>query len=542
MAKLRPVSSEDRFTLVEHLTELRSRIIACIGIFVVAFAISYWQNERVIDVVNKPLESAQTPSAKKCTTTGDSLEQSNCFDRAVADALGKIGPILKQGGNGENATQAERRAEALAAVRQVESLRPTNVNRKPVTLGVAEPFFQTLNVAMYGALVLALPLLLYQLYAFLIPAFTNRERKAIVPLLVGVPFLFYGGVAFGYFLALPRAVDFLQNFNDDAFDILVQARDYYKFVGLFLAGTGLVFQVPVVVIAITRLGIVTPKQLRKQRGFVLIGAAVVAAIITPTPDAVTMLLMMAPLVVLFEASVLFASFLERRSPVRGPLADWKDLRNGGDGDDGDDDGFGPPPAPAPTSGGNPSDEFLPEYEGEDDEFEDDDEEAFAGVFDDEDDFTLDDQGEPGPDREAPDPQLLGDPAGPRLATDDDDTVVQRPEGDAPRAPLPGDEPTLVHPATGDDGGAGPAPFMPPMPGSRRGPSPAAEGQPQHDDAPEHPVTEPAAAPQPPTPAAPPPAEGWMAEADELDAADPFATDDDAGDGPHTPPGGGSTRA
>jgi sec-independent protein translocase protein TatC len=538
MAKLRPVSSEDRFTLVEHLTELRSRIIACIAIFVVAFAFSYWQNERVLDIVNKPLESAQTPSAKKCTSTGDSLEQSNCFDRAVADALGKIGPILKQGGNGENATQAERRAEALDAVRRVEGLRPTNVNRKPVTLGVAEPFFQTLNIAMYGALVISLPLLLYQLYAFLIPAFTNRERKAIVPLLIGVPFLFYAGVAFGYYLALPRAVDFLQNFNDDAFDILVQAKDYYRFVALFLAGTGLVFQVPVIVIAISRLGIMSAKQLRKQRGIVAIIAAVVAAIITPTPDAVTMLLMMAPLVVLFEASVFIASILERRSPVRGPLADWKDLRDGG-GDD-EDDGFGPPVTPAPTSGGNPADEFLPEYEGEDDEFEDDDEEAFAGVFDDEDDLTLDDPA--APDAEAPDPALLGDPAGPRLATDDDDTLVQRPEGDAPRAPLPGDEPTLVHPATGDDAGAGPAPFMPPMPGSRRGPSPAAEGKPRHDDAPEHPVTEPPATPQPPAPTAQPPAEGWMAEADELDAADPYATDDDAADGPDTPPGGGSTRA
>jgi sec-independent protein translocase protein TatC len=528
MAKLRPVSSEDRFTLVEHLTELRSRIIACIAIFVVAFAFAYWQNERVLDIVNKPLESAQTPSAKKCTTTGDSLEQSNCFDRAVADALGKIGPILKQGGNGENATQAERRAQALEAVRRVEGLRPTNVNRKPVTLGVAEPFFQTLNIAMYGALVLSLPLLLYQLYAFLIPAFTNRERKAIVPLLIGVPFLFYAGVAFGYYLALPRAVDFLQNFNDDAFDILVQAKDYYRFVALFLAGTGLVFQVPVIVIAISRLGILSAKQLRKKRGFVAIIAAVVAAIITPTPDAVTMLLMMAPLVVLFEVSVFIASILERRSPVRGPLADWKDLRDGGD-DDEDDDGFGgPPPAAAPTSGGNPSDEFLPEYEGDDDEFEDDDEAAFAGVFDDEDDFTLEDQGEPGPDREAPDPELLGDPDGPRLATDDD-TLVQRPDPATPPGPLPGDEPTLVHPAPDADAGAGPAPFMPPMPGSRRGPSPAAEGQPQHDDAPQHPVTEPPAVPQPPAPQ--PPAEGWMAEADELDAADPYATDDDAGDGP-----------
>jgi sec-independent protein translocase protein TatC len=523
MAKLRPVSSEDRFTLVEHLTELRSRIIACIAIFAVAFAFAYWQNETVLDIVNKPLESAQTPSAKKCVTTGDSLEQSNCFDRAVADALSKIGPVLQEGGNGENAAEAQRRADALSAVRRVNGLKPTNVNRKPVTLGVAEPFFQTLNIAMYGALVLSLPLLLYQLYAFLIPAFTNRERKAIVPLLLGVPFLFYAGVAFGYFLALPRAVDFLQNFNDDAFDILVQAKDYYKFVGLFLAGTGLVFQVPVIVIAISRLGILTPKQLRKQRGIIWIIAAVIAAVITPTPDAVTMILMMAPLVVLFELSVAFAALLERRNPARGPLADWKDLRDGGD--DEDDDGFGGGPSPAPAPAGNPADEFLPEYEGEDDDFvEDDDEEAFAGVFDDEDDLTLDDP-------EAPDPTLLGDPAGPRLATDDDPAPV------GPADPVTGDGVTdhavADHAAAQDampgegvpgDAGAGPPPFTPPMPGSHRGPSPAAEGQPQRDDVPEHPVAEP---PPGTPPAAPrPPAEGWMAEADELDAADPYATDDD----------------
>lgn len=368
MAKLRPVSSEDRFTLVEHLSELRTRIMVSLAIFIVAFAFAFWQNGNLLEIINKPLENSQKVTAKQCTGKSNDSQQSVCFEKAVSNALKSLEPLATTPVTGDTAATTVQKRAALDALRAAQKLAPTSTSRKPVTLGVAEPFFQTVNVAMYGALVLALPLLLYQLYAFLIPAFTSREKKAIVPLLLGVPFLFYGGVAFGYFLALPRAVDFLQNFNSDNFDILVQAKDYYKFVAMFLAGSGLVFQVPVVVIAITRLGVLSSKQLRKQRGMVLILAAVIAAVITPTPDAVTMLLMMAPLVVLFEISVWLAAFLEKRSPVTGiggRLAEWREL--GADDDEDDEDAFG------------------------DVELSDDD----------------------APDGEVPDPELLGDPDGPR---------------------------------------------------------------------------------------------------------------------------------
>lgn len=181
-----------------------------------------------------------------------------------------------------------------------------------MTLGVTEPFVTTFTVAGYAALLLSLPFLLWQAYAFVLPAFTPQERRTALPLMLMVPVLFVAGVVFGYVVALPRAVDFLQNFNDDAFDILLQARDYYRFSVLLLLVMGLLFQIPVGVLAVTRLGVVSARQLAHNRGYVLLAMAIVAAVATPTPDPVTMLLAMAPLVVLWELSVLLARIVERR--------------------------------------------------------------------------------------------------------------------------------------------------------------------------------------------------------------------------------------
>jgi sec-independent protein translocase protein TatC len=107
-------------------------------------------------------------------------------------------------------------------------------------------------------------------------------------------------------------VTFLQNFNDDSFDILIRASDYYRFSVVLLALMGLLFQVPVGVLAVTRLGVISARQLARNRGYVILVLAIVAAVATPTPDPVTMLIAMAPLVVLFELSVLLARIFERR--------------------------------------------------------------------------------------------------------------------------------------------------------------------------------------------------------------------------------------
>ena len=192
---------------------------------------------------------------------------------------------------------------------------PPREARRPVTLGVGEPFTATVRVAAYAALLLALPILLFQAYAFVLPAFSREERNVALPLMAMVPFLFIAGVVFAYFMILPNAIDFLQNFNDDNFDILLQAKDYYRFAIMLMIVMGVCFQVPVGILAFTRLGIVSVAQLRHSRRYTIIGIAVVAMLL-PGQDPVTMLSLMAPLYVLFEGSILLASLIERRAEKR----------------------------------------------------------------------------------------------------------------------------------------------------------------------------------------------------------------------------------
>jgi sec-independent protein translocase protein TatC len=202
--------------------------------------------------------------------------------------------------------------EIERSARAAERATPDRTTRRPVTLGVGEPFFTTMRIASYGALLLALPIILWQLYAFLLPAFSPTERRVALPLMLMVPFLFLGGVAFAYFLVLPNAVNFLQNFNDDNFDILLQAKDFYRFSILVLIAMGLLFQIPVAILGLTRAEIVTVEQLRRNRRYAIVVIAVLAMLL-PGTDPVTLGLAMAPLILLYEGSILLVALLDRRA-------------------------------------------------------------------------------------------------------------------------------------------------------------------------------------------------------------------------------------
>lgn len=236
MARMRPISHDDRLTLVEHLDELRTRIVVCIVVFGVALGLCFWQNHLLLEIASGPLPD----------------------DR---DQL--------------------------------------------LTFGVTEPFTTTLTVSTYGALILSLPVLLYQAYAYLLPAFSDRERRVVLPILLLAPVLFLAGVAFAYFVVMPAATKFLLGFNDSQFNIQLRARDYYSFFSTTLLAGGIVFQLPLGILAVTRLGIVSVDQIAANRRYAYLAIAIAAAAL-PGVDPVSMLIEMVPLLLLFELSILIA--------------------------------------------------------------------------------------------------------------------------------------------------------------------------------------------------------------------------------------------
>ena len=175
-----------------------------------------------------------------------------------------------------------------------------------ITLSPTEPFTTTLTLSMYAAILLALPVVLYQAYAFVLPAFSRGERRVALPLMLMVPVLFVAGAAFAYFVVVPAALQFLLHFNADQFQTQLRAKEYYSFLSLTMIACGIVFQVPVGVLAVTRLGLIDAAGLRAKRRYAWLGCAVVAAAL-PGVDPVTMLIEMVPLLALFELSIVLAA-------------------------------------------------------------------------------------------------------------------------------------------------------------------------------------------------------------------------------------------
>jgi len=234
--RIRPISHEDRLSVVDHLDELRSRLIVCVVAFTVAWALTAWQNHLVLEIVNAPLP--------------DDIE--------------------------------------------------------PITLGPAEAFYTTLTNSAYAALLISLPVILYQLYAFLLPAFSPSERRVATPMMLLVPVLFIAGVLFCYFVVLTPAMHFLLNFNADEFNTQVRARDYYSFVTLLMLAMGIAFQIPVGILVACKLRITNPQQLRRGRRYAALVIVVLAALL-PTIDPLSLILESIPMYLLYELSILLAS-------------------------------------------------------------------------------------------------------------------------------------------------------------------------------------------------------------------------------------------
>lgn len=192
---------------------------------------------------------------------------------------------------------------------------------KPTTFSVAEPFLTVMKICLFGALLLAAPVILWQLWSFLAPAVeAGVERKVLGFVLVATGLL-AGGVVFGYFVALPAAVHYLTNFDKAQFDIKLRAKDYYSFVTMVLLAMGIVFELPIFVLAMVGIGILDSRTLRKNRrtGYFVVAAIAVAL---PGVDPITTCIEIAPLWILFELSIQLSRVVERRRAAANLSAPW----------------------------------------------------------------------------------------------------------------------------------------------------------------------------------------------------------------------------
>ncbi|MBU2495628.1 MAG: twin-arginine translocase subunit TatC [Candidatus Omnitrophica bacterium] len=185
-----------------------------------------------------------------------------------------------------------------------------------VYLTPVEPFFTLIKLALAAGLLLSLPLLLYQAWSFLRPGLHPPERKPVLGFITSFFFLFYGGCAFGYFVVLPPGLKFLLSVAPPGLQPFLSFNSYLTFLLIFILGFGLVFTLPDVILLLGRLGIVRSQFLRRQRRIFIILAFVIAAVITPSPDAFTQTLMALPLVLLYEISIVLVTLSEKRRDKR----------------------------------------------------------------------------------------------------------------------------------------------------------------------------------------------------------------------------------
>ncbi|MGE5272822.1 MAG: twin-arginine translocase subunit TatC [Verrucomicrobiota bacterium] len=232
----------EEVTLVEHLGELRTRLIVCLLAIGIAFVVTYVFHGRILDWLNRPL--------------------------------------------------------------------PDNL-KKPATFSPIEPFATSIWVSLWAALIIALPIVFWQLWAFLAPAFTEHYQRSMSILVAFAAILGLGGLAFGYFVILPPAIHFLTNYDSSHFEILLRAKDYYRFVSFVLLGVALAFEVPVFVLGLVRLRILSAARLRRtwRIGVFLM---TVIGVLLPGVDPVTTILSVIPLVLLYVLSIGLATFFEPR--------------------------------------------------------------------------------------------------------------------------------------------------------------------------------------------------------------------------------------
>lgn len=181
-----------------------------------------------------------------------------------------------------------------------------------VFTGLTEAFFVHMKIAFFASLFVTSPYTLHQIWGFISPGLYVKEKRYIVPFVVSSSLLFIGGVLFGYFIALPPAFEFFVSFSTDVLKPMISFREYLSLALKFLLAFGISFELPVFIYFMAKIGIVSAAMLRRQRRYAILLIFIAAAILTPSPDALSQILMAVPLMILYEVSIFLAKIAGRK--------------------------------------------------------------------------------------------------------------------------------------------------------------------------------------------------------------------------------------
>jgi sec-independent protein translocase protein TatC len=253
---------EQKMSLIEHLSELRKRIIVCLVALLIAFLIAFNFSDYIFELLMFPLNYSPQFSLK----------------------------------------------EGLIFVPD-QKLQ----NTKLIFLGPAEAFWMNMKIALVSGFILTIPIVFYQLWKFISPGLYNHEKKYIIPFVLSASGLFLVGVTFCYLIVLPFAMSFFLNYKVGDFLMpMLSVGLYIDFLLKFLLAFGFVFELPILIVITTRMGLITPQTLKKYRKLAVVLAFVVAAIITPTPDAFNQTLMAVPMIILYELGIWVSIILNKK--------------------------------------------------------------------------------------------------------------------------------------------------------------------------------------------------------------------------------------
>ena len=314
-----------QMSFLDHLDELRQRLIHSVIAIAVAFALCFTFSDRIFNFLAVPVKREMC-KAQKATQASygkpelDSLKEGAIVQYTVAQqtAVEKVPIPLGTTVRCKVVTTGGQKALVLAdtwSVGQNTIAAETPLNSifndkalvgcgELILLGVASAFTLYMRVALYVGIGLAIPYLLYQVWAFISPGLYKHEKKYAVPVLTMTGFFFIAGASFAYYIAFPAACNYLLGLQSSGgFQTLPDAEQYFDLIILIMIGLGIVFQIPTVAFILGRIGLITPKMMLKTWRYAIVLIAIISAVLTPTADAFNMIIFAAPMVVLYFLSV-----------------------------------------------------------------------------------------------------------------------------------------------------------------------------------------------------------------------------------------------